>query len=103
MDATETESLLSRLARLESEHARLKAEAAVYRGALVWLMGFHQLAPDDRNPHRAVLEPLGLDLSFQRTRAADPAIDPGLAAERAKKFVTDAEAVFVARQAPKTA
>lgn len=100
MDQASMEALLSRIARLEEEQARLKAEVAVHRGALVWTMGVHQLTPEDRNPHHAVLDPLGLDLSFEPTRAADATADSAQAAQKARDFLADANAVFLARQKP---
>lgn len=92
-------SLEEQVAALTRELANLRAELAVHRGALVWTMGVHQLAPDDRNPHRAVLEPLGLDLSFEWIGSLPTDLDPETVRRKAEKFVEDAERVFRSRQA----
>lgn len=90
-------SLENRIGRMEADLVALRAEAAVYRGALVWLMGVHQLATEDQNPRRAVLEPLGLALDYC---SADPdkEADPGLASA-SRDFVEAAYRVFLSRQA----
>lgn len=100
MNEADAEALHAKLARLEGEVAALKADTAVHRGALVWLMGVHQLGPDDHNPKLAVLGPLDLDLNFNRTRpyAATPA--ELRAAAAARNFVEAAHRVFLSRQPP---
>ncbi len=97
---TEADALHARMASLEQEQTHLRADLAVHRAALVWLMGVHQLGPEDRNPQLAVVEPLGLDTSLQRVRQVDGKLDAA-SAEAARAFLADAHAVFVARQQPK--
>ena len=91
-----TDTLDDRVARMESELTVLRAEAAVYRGALVWLMGVHQLGEDDQNPRRAVLEPLGLAPDYSNV---DPQqqVDPNFRAA-SRDFVEAAYRVFRSRQ-----
>lgn len=90
-------SLESRIASIEADVVALRAEAAVYRGALVWLMGVHQLANEDQNPRRAVLEPLGLALDYSSANP-DKVADPRLASV-SRDFVDAAYRVFLSRQA----
>lgn len=96
MDTRDTEVLLTRIAKLEQTQARQAAEIAVYRGALVWLMGFHQLDHEDKNPRRAVLEPLGLSFDHAQTNP-EGLTDPQLTAI-ALEFVDAAHQVFLSRQ-----
>jgi hypothetical protein len=93
-------ALADRIAKLEASLAALKAESAVYRGALVWLMGVHQLGHDDQNPRRAVLEPMGLSLDYTRTGASGPAPGDPQKAAVARDFIEAAYSVFLSRQPP---
>jgi hypothetical protein len=90
------DNLENRVARLEADVVALSTEAAVYRGALVWLMGVHQLANEDQNPRRAVLDPLGLALDYS-SADADKEADPRLALA-SRDFLDAAYRVFLARQ-----
>jgi hypothetical protein len=100
MDTSSTQALLSRIADLEEAFAQQSAEIAVYRGALVWLMGVHQLGFEDANPRRAVLEPLGLSLDCASVGDKDAAgVDPRLT-KAARDFIEAAYGVFLSRQQP---
>jgi hypothetical protein len=90
-------SIEHRIASMEADVKALRAEAAVYRGALVWLMGVHQLANEDQNPRRAILEPLGLALDFSSAIPENEA-DPRLVSA-SRDFIEAAFRVFLLRQA----
>jgi hypothetical protein len=94
------QALADRVAKLEAGLAALKAENAVYRGALVWLMGVHQLGHDDQNPRRAVLEPLGLSLDYERTVSNNAAPGDPQQVTAARDFIEAAYSVFLSRQPP---
>jgi hypothetical protein len=92
-----TADLLMRISQIEAELATVRVDLAIHRAALVWTMGVHQLSADDKNPHRAVLDALGLNLAFDRVSPVIEGLDPVQVAQKAKAFTEDAEAVFRTR------
>lgn len=91
-----SDTLEERVVRMESELTALRAEAAVYRAALVWLMGVHQLSDDDQNPRRAVLEPLGMDPDYNNANPERP-VDPNFRTV-SRDFIEAAYRVFLSRK-----
>jgi hypothetical protein len=92
-----SDSLEDRVAQMESELTALRAEASVYRGALIWLMGVHQLGEEDQTPRRAILEPLGLALDYS-SADIERQVNPELSMA-SRSFIEAAYRVFLSRQA----